>query len=217
MSSKKNPRERRAVPNGSAISQTIVDELLKDYKGPEDLTGPDGIIKQLTAALVGRAMEAEMTEHLGYPAGDAPPEGQENRRNGSSSKRVRTGAGEVDITVPRDRDATFAPEIVPKHHRHFDGFDDKIIAMYARGMSVRDIRAQLAELYGVEVSPDLVSRVTDAVIDELKTWQQRPLDSVYCVVYLDALVVKMRDKGGVHNRSVYVAVGHHFVLGDGGE
>jgi putative transposase len=204
----KAPRRRKAeVANGRGISQEVLDELLKDYQGPEDITGPDGLLKRLTAALVNRAMEAEMGHHLGYDSGETPPEEQGNRRNGKGSKRVRTGQGEVELSVPRDRDGTFEPQIVPKHQRHFNGFDDKILAMYARGMSVRDIREHLEDIYAVDVSPDLISRVTDSVVDELRAWQNRPLEAVYCIVYLDALVVKVRDKGGVRNKSVYVAVG----------
>jgi putative transposase len=194
-------------PRRAAIPSELLDELLKGYSKPEDLTGPGGLLKQLTAALVTRAMNAELEHHLGYEKGDTPPEGQANRRNGRSAKVLRTNQGNVQVEVPRDRDGTFEPQLVKKHQRHFDGFDDKILSMYSRGMSVRDIRSHLEEIYGVEVSPDLISRVTDAVVDELKAWQSRPLESVYLVVYLDALVVKIRDKGVVDNKSVYLAVG----------
>lgn len=199
-------RGRRRKPPGR-IPQEVLDQLLEGYTSPEDLTGPDGILKELTAALVNRAMESEMTEHLGYESGEQPPEDQENRRNGEGAKRVRSGYGELDVEVPRDREGSFEPQLIPKHQRHFDGFDDKILAMYGRGMSVRDIRGHLEEIYGVEVSPDLISRVTDGVLEELQSWRTRPLDRVYCVVYLDALVVKIRDKAGVRNKSVYLAVG----------
>lgn len=185
----------------------LMDELLADYKEPADLTGPDGMFQGLIGALVSRAMQAEMTEHLGYERGTKVPEGQSNRRNGSGRKTLRSGHGPVEIEVPRDRDSTFDPKIVGKHSRTFNGFDDKIISMYARGMSTREIRDHLAELYGVEVSAELVSRVTDEVVDELRAWQSRPLERVYLVVYLDALVVKIRDKAGVRNKSVYLAVG----------
>lgn len=197
-------RRRRTT---SRIPQEVLDQLLEGYTSPEDLTGPDGILKELTAALVNRAMDSEMTEHLGYESGEEPPEGQENRRNGKGNKRVRSGYGELEVETPRDRDGSFEPQLIPKHQRHFDGFDDKILAMYGRGMSVRDIRAHLEEIYGVDVSPDLISRVTDGILDELQSWRTRPLDRVYCVVYLDALVVKIRDKAGVRNKSVYLAVG----------
>jgi putative transposase len=185
----------------------VLDQLLKNYSKPDDLTGPEGLLKKLTAALVERAMGAELTHHLGYEPGEKPPEEQGNRRNGAGSKTLRTEQGSITVEVPRDRDGTFEPQIVPKHQRQFNGFDDKILSMYARGMSVRDIRAHLEEIYGVSVDADLISRVTDSVIDELKAWQHRPLDALYLVVYLDALVVKIRDKGVVQNKAVYIAVG----------
>jgi putative transposase len=196
----------------------LMDELLAGYEKPSDLTGPDGMLQGLIGALVSRAMQAEMTDHLGYEHGAKAPEGETNRRNGKGRKTLRTGHGPVEVEVPRDRESTFEPQIVGKHDRSFNGFDDKIISMYARGMSTREIRDHLAELYGVEVSAELVSRVTDEVVDELKAWQSRPLEAVYLVVYLDALVVKIRDKTGVRNKSVYLAVGvrtdgHKEVLG----
>lgn len=154
-----------------------------------------------------RVMSAEMTEHLGYEPAAKAPKGQTNRRNGNSLKTVRTNHGEVELAIPRDREGTFEPQLVPKHERHFDGFDDKIISMYARDMSTRDIRDHLQEIYGVEVSPDLISRVTDGVIDELKAWRHRSLEAIYLVVYLDAMMVKVRDKGTVTNKAVYLAVG----------
>jgi len=200
-------RKGRAAPNGQGIPKELLDQLLEQYDGPGDLTNPQELLRGLTAAVVNRAMEAELDHHLGYQSGQTPPDGQGNRRNGKSSKRVRTDQGEVEVTVPRDRDGSFEPQLIPKHQRHFGGFDDKILAMYARGMTVRDIREHLEELYGVEVSPDLISRVTDNVLDELRAWQARPLESVYCIVYLDALVVKIRSKAGVQNKAIYVAVG----------
>jgi putative transposase len=189
------------------FSPDLLDHLLKGYAKPEDLTGPEGLLKRLTGALVERAMNAELTHHLGYEAGDKPPEEQGNRRNGTSSKTLRTEQGPMAVEVPRDREGTFEPQIVPKHQRHFNGFDDKILSMYARGMSVRDIRAHLEEIYGVSVDGDLISRVTDAVVEELRAWQNRPLDPLYLVAYLDALVVKIRDKGVVQNKAVYLVVG----------
>jgi putative transposase len=190
-----------------AIPDELVDQLLKGYQKPEDLLGPGGLIKQLMGRLISRAMDAEMTHHLGYDRGQEPTATPGNRRNGKGRKTVRTDGGPVDIEVPRDREGTFEPKIVGKHERHFDGFDDKIISMYARGMSVRDIRAHLEEIYSVEVSAELISRVTDAVMDEMRAWQARPLDPVYLVVYLDALFLKIRDKGVVRNKAVYIAVG----------
>jgi putative transposase len=190
-----------------AIRDELLKELLAEYKKPEDLLGPNGLLKQLTGALVEKALQAEMTEHLGYEKHAPAGRGSGNSRNGASEKTLKTEAGEVAIEVPRDRNATFEPQLVKKHQTHFDGFDDKIISMYARGMTVREIQGHLKELYGTEVSPDLISRVTDAVLDEVKGWQNRPLDSVWPIVYLDALVVKIRDQGTVTNKSAYLAVG----------
>jgi putative transposase len=190
-----------------AIDKDILDRLLKDYKSPEDLLGPGGLIKQLTGALVERALEAEMTEHLGYEKHDPKGHRSGNSRNGATRKTLRTDDGPMTVTVPRDREASFEPKIVGKHQRHFDGFDDKILAMYAGGMTVREIQGHLSEIYGTEISADLISRVTDAVIDELKLWQQRPLDPVYPIVYLDALVVKVRDQGIVQNKAAHIALG----------
>lgn len=185
----------------------LLDELVKEYGGSAGVTGPDGLLKDLTRAVINRAMGAELTHHLGYEDGDRAPDGQSNRRNGKTRKSIRTGQGPVEIEVPRDRDGSFEPQLVPKHQRHFDGFDDKILSMYARGMTTREIRAHLEEIYGVDVSPDLISRVTDSVIDEMTAWQNRPLERVYLVAYLDALVIKVRDKSGVQNKSVYIIVG----------
>jgi putative transposase len=202
-----NVAKRSTRTSKESFSPELLDQLLKGYAKPEDLTGPEGLLKKLTGALVERAMDAELTHHLGYEAGDNPPEEQGNRRNGTSSKTLRTDHGPLPIEVPRDRQGTFEPQIVPKHQRHFNGFDDKILSMYARGMSVRDIRAHLDEIYGVSVDGDLISRVTDAVVEELRAWQNRPLEPLYLVVYLDALVVKIRDKGVVQNKAVYLVVG----------
>ena len=193
-------------PN-KAIPKELLDQLLALGGGSEGLAGPEGLLKQLTGALVSRALEGELDHHLGYRKGDKAPEGQDNRRNGRTPKTLRTAQGNVPVEVPRDREGSFEPQLVAKHQRHFDGFDDKIISMYARGMTVRDIRAHLEELYGVDVSPDLISRATESVSDELKAWQSRPLERVYLVVYLDALVLKVRDKGGVRNKSAYLVVG----------
>jgi putative transposase len=198
---KRKPRSKEI------FSPELLDQLLKNYSKPEDLTGPEGLLKRLTGALVERAMGAELTHHLGYEPGEKPPEEQGNRRNGTNPKTLRTERGSLTVEVPRDRQGSFEPQIVPKHQRHFNGFDDKILSMYARGMSVRDIRAHLEEIYGVSVDADLISRVTDAVVEELKAWQNRPLEALYLVVYLDALVVKIRDQGVVQNRAVYLAVG----------
>lgn len=191
----------------SKIRKELLDEILKEYKNPEDFLGPDGILKKLTAALVERAMGAELRDHLGYDKHERADGNGGNSRNGHTKKTLRTQRGPLPIEVPRDRDGSFEPQLVKKHQRHFDGFDDKIISMYARGMTVRDIQGHLHELYGVDVSPDLISRVTDAVVDEVKAWQNRPLDPVWPIVVLDALVVKVRDQGSVRNKSVYMALG----------
>jgi putative transposase len=154
------------------LPDELIDELLAGARTPEQITGPDGLLQRLTKRLVERAMAAELSEHLGYEHGEALPGGVGNARNGTTAKTVHTGHGSVRIEQPRDRRGSFEPQIVRKHQRRFEGFDDKIIAMYARGMSVRDIQAQLRELYGVEVGHDLISRVTDAVLDDVREWQQ---------------------------------------------
>jgi len=196
---------RRASP---AFPDELVDQLLAGYKSPEDLTGKDGIIKQLTARLIERALQAEMTEHLGYEKHQPPDDrGGGNSRNGTSEKTLQTELGEMKIEVPRDREGSFEPVLVKKRQRRFTGFDEKIIALYARGMTVRDIQGHLNDLYGVEVSPDLISRATAAVMEDVHAWQGRPLEAVYPVVFLDALVVKVRDQGTVRNKSVYLALG----------
>jgi putative transposase len=203
-----NKDNREGAESGSlTIPDELIDQLLGGYRKPEELTGPNGLIKQLIGKLVTRAMNAELDHHLGYEAGQPPPEGQSNRRNGKRSKTLRSELGQLEVNVPRDREGTFEPQIVGKHERHFDGFDDKILSMYARGMTVREIQAHLQEIYNVEVSPDLISKVTDAVIDELRTWQSRPLEAVYLIVYIDALVTKIRDKGVVQNKAVHTVMG----------
>lgn len=184
-----------------------MDELLRGYRGPEDITGPNGLLKQLTKALLERTMNAELTHHLGYEKHEVAGRGSGNSRNGASQKRVKGDFGEVGIAVPRDREGSFEPKILPKHERRFAGFDDKILSMYARGMSTRDIQNHLEEIYQVEVSASLISEVTDAVMDEVRAWQNRPLDPVYPIVYLDALIVKMRHEGRVENRAVFIGIG----------
>jgi putative transposase len=190
----------------TAIPLELLDQLLSNYRKPEDLTGEDGLFKQLKKALIERALGAELSEHLGYEKGDPAGRRSGNSRNGTSSKTLLTEDGEVGISVPRDRAGTFEPRLVAKGQTRFDGFDDKILSLYARGMTVREIQGHLSELYGVEVSPDLISRVTDAVLDEVRAWQSRPLDPVYPVVFFDALRVKIRDDGLVKNKAVYVAL-----------
>jgi len=189
------------------IDKEVLDKLLGDYKGPEDLIGEQGLLKQLTKALVERAMEAELSHHLGYEKHDPAGRGSGNSRNGSSKKTIQGDFGRAEITVPRDRNGTFEPQIIPPHERRFAGFDGKILSMYARGMTTRDIQGHLKEIYGVEISPSLISEVTDAVIEEVKAWQTRPLEPLYPIVFMDALMVKMRHEGRVENRAVHVAIG----------
>jgi putative transposase len=189
------------------ITPQVLDELLKDYKTPDDMLGSNGLLQQLTKALVERALEGEMTHHLGYLPHDAAGDNSGNSRNGKSKKTITGKRGTVEVEVPRDRNAEFEPQLVKKGQRRFDGFDDKIISMYARGMSCRQIQAHLEEIYSVEVSPDLISTVTDAVIDEVRAWQSRPLDALYPILYLDALQVKIKDQGRVSNKAIYLAIG----------
>src|SRR6266487_340674 len=201
------PRKR---DDGLPARRPLVDEQLADQllgkaaaEGVE-LLGPDGLLSQVTRAVLERALAEEMTGHLGYEKHDPAGRGSGNNRNGATGKTVLTDIGAVDLAVPRDRNGSFEPQIVRKGQTRLEGFNERIIALYARGMTTRDIRAHLREIYGVEVSPDLISRVTGAVIEELAEWQARPLDRVYPVVFVDALMVKIRD-GVVTNRAVYVA------------
>src|SRR5215207_6506945 len=189
------------------IDHKLIDNLLKDYKTPEEILGDNGLLKQLTKAVLERAMQAELTDHLGYEPHDAAGDNSGNSRNGKSRKTLKGDFGELPLEVPRDRNSTFEPQIVPKGQARFDGFDDKILSLYARGMTTREIQAHLEEIYQVEVSPALISSVTDAVIEEVKSWQNRPLDALYPIVYLDALYVKIRDNGQVQNRAIYLAIG----------
>lgn len=192
---------------GTKIPDQVLDELLRGVAKPEDLLGPDGLLKALKKALLERALSAELTHHLGYARGEDKPEGQDNHRNGTTPKTLITEDGELPIEVPRDRAGSFEPQLVPKGMRRLEGFDDKVLSLYARGMTVREIQGHLAELYGVEVSPDLISTVTDAVLEEVKEWQNRPLEALYPVVIFDALRVKIRDEGVVRNKAVYLALG----------
>jgi putative transposase len=203
----------------STIKTELLDELLAGVSSPDDLLGNGGVFRQLKKALMERALGAELTHHLGYEKGAAPAgRARGNSRNGHSGKTVLTDDGSIDLAIPRDRAGTFTPILVPKGVSRLDGFDDKIISLYARGLSVREIQAHLNELYGTEVSPDLISRVTDAVLDEVKEWQNRPLEALYPIVFFDALRVKVRDEGIVKSKAVYVALaldteGQKHVLG----
>lgn len=190
-----------------AISKEILDQLIADYKKPEDLIGENGLLKQLTKALLERAMQAEMTAHLGYEKHAPSENSKENTRNGSYKKTIKGNFGEMPVSVPRDRKSTFEPIIIPKGESRFSGFDDKIISMYARGMTTRDIQGHLEEIYGVDVSPTLISQITDEITEEIKLWQNRPLEEVYPIVYLDAVRVKVRHNGQIINKAVYLAIG----------
>lgn len=189
------------------FSPELLDELLKDYKKPDDLLGQDGLLQQLTKALVERALDGELTHHLGYEKHDAAGDNSGNSRNGSTPKTIKGKRGQVRIEVPRDRNAEFEPQLVKKGQTRFDGFDERIISLYARGMTQREIQGHLEEIYGVEVSPSLISTVTDAVLDEVRAWQARPLDAVYPILYLDALQVKVKSQGRVTNKAIYLAFG----------
>ena len=200
------------------LPDELVDELLGGAKTEEEIFGQGGLFNQLTKRLVERAMEVELTDHLGYEPHQEPPGGAGNTRNGSTPKTLATEHGPVPIETPRDRQGTFEPKIVRKRQRRFEGFDEKILALYSRGMSTRDIEAHLRELYEVSVGRDLISRVTDAVLEDVKAWQQRPLDDVYPVLFLDAFVVKVRDGGSVQRKACYLALaitmeGRREVLG----
>lgn len=190
-----------------ATTDELLDILMKDYKKPEDLIGENGLLKQLTKRLIERAMQAEMTDHLGY--GKHAPSGKNsgNSRNGGYKKTITGEFGNLDISVPRDRNSTFDPLLIPKGENRFTGFDDKIISMYSLGMTTRDIQSHLEEIYGVEVSPALISQVTNAISEEVTLWRNRPLDEVYPIVYLDAVRIKVRHESKVINKAVYLAIG----------
>ncbi|MFN8658506.1 MAG: IS256 family transposase [Candidatus Obscuribacterales bacterium] len=191
-------------------STDMLDELIKEHlaqgKHPKELLAEGGLLKQLTKAIVERCLEGEMEDHLGYEKGERAGKGGENRRNGYSKKTLTTEQGDITLGIPRDRNADFEPQVVSKRQTRLEGFDDKILAMYARGMTVRDIQAQLKEIYGAEVSPTLISNVTDGVLEEVRAWQSRPLDNLYPIVFFDALVVKVRENQRVINKAVYLAL-----------
>ena len=189
------------------INEKLIEELLKGYEKPEDIIGKNGLLKQLTKALLEKALEGEMTHHLGYEKHDPDGRGSGNSRNGKYGKTITGDFGEMPVAIPRDRRSRFEPVIIPKGQRRFPGFDDKIISMYARGMTTREIQGHLEEIYGVDVSPEFISTVTSAVMDEISVWQNRSLEEVYPIVYLDALFVKVRDEGHIRNKAVYLAIG----------
>jgi putative transposase len=187
------------------IRKELIDELIASSGG--SLIGPDGLVKELTKALVERMLAGELNHHLGYEKHDVAGYGSGNSRNGKSPKTLKGEAGEMTIEVPRDRNGTFEPKLIEKHQTRFEGFDAKILSMYALGMTVRDIQGHLHDMYGVDVSPSLISEVTDSIQEEVKLWQDRPLEALYPIVYLDALMVKMRHEGKVENRAIYTAIG----------
>lgn len=189
-----------------AITKEVLQELLKDYKNPADLLGEEGILQELTKALVESALGAELTEHLGYERHENGKKAHANRRNGSSRKTLRSDRGPIEIDVPRDREASFEPKLVAKHQREIPGFSDKILSMYARGMTNREIAEHLKEIYATEVSPQFISTVTDAVVEQLEAWRNRELEAVYPIVFFDAIAVKMRENGHVANRSIHLAL-----------
>jgi putative transposase len=191
---------------GDEVDPELVDQLL-EQAGERELLGEGGLLQQLTKQVLETALDTELTDHLGYERGDVAGRGSGNSRNGTSRKKLQTDIGAVDLEVPRDRNGEFEPQIVPKGTRRLQGFNDRIIALYARGMTVRDIQAHLAEIYDVEVSPDLISKVTSAVLEDAKAWQNRPLERVYAAIYLDAISCKVRDNGVVARKSAYLAVG----------
>jgi putative transposase len=200
-------RQALGVSSDRRISDEVIDQLLAGASSEEEIAGPGGLLAQLTKRLVERALEVELTEHLGFEPHQEPPGGTGNTRNGTSPKTLITEHGKVAIAAARDRDGSFEPKIVRKRQRRFVGFDEKILALYARGLSTRDIEAHLEEIYGVKVGRELISRVTDAVMDDVREWAKRPLEDIYPIVFLDCMVLKIRDGGSVQRRALYIAMG----------
>ena len=190
------------------IDDELIEKLMAqvDADGVE-LLGPDGVLTELTKRIMERALDVERSDHLGYERGDPAGRGSGNSRNGSSPKTVLTDAGAIPLDIPRDRNSTFEPALIPKHERRLEGFNEMVCSLVARGLSVRDTIVHLYETYGVEISPELVSKITDAVLPELREWQSRPLDAVYPIMFLDALVVKVRADHQVVNKAVHIALG----------
>ena len=200
-------RQALQMPSDRRISDEVIDELLAGASSEEEIAGPGGLLAELTKRLVERAMEVELTDHLGYEPHQEPPGGAGNQRNGTTPKTLITEHGKVAIDAARDRDGSFEPKIVRKRQRRFVGFDEKILALYGRGLSTRDIEAHLEEIYGVKVGRDLISRVTDAVMDDVREWAKRPLEDIYPIVFLDCMVIKVREGGTVQRRALYLALG----------
>src|SRR2546421_933699 len=197
---------RRAVAD--LVDRQTLDAVLAQVKGDGlRLPGPGGFLSELVRAVVERGLQAELSEHLGYGRHEAAGKGSGNSRNGSTAKTVQTEVGRIDVKVPRDRAGTFTPMLLPKNARRLGGLSDVVISLYAGGMTVRDISHHLHRVYGTEVGPDTISTITDEVLEEVKAWQHRPLDEVYPIVYVDALVVKVRDGGQVRNKACYLVVG----------
>jgi putative transposase len=224
--------EAKSAPTAaSGLSGAVPDEVIDAVMarvdaGGLELLGPDGVLAELTKRLLERGLAEELSDHLGYEPGDPAGRGSGNNRNGTTPKTVLTEIGAIDLDIPRDRNGTFDPQLVPKHARRLEGFNQNIVHLYSRGLTTRDIRRELARMYGVEVSPALISKVTDGIVEELNEWQHRPLDAVYPILYIDAVVVKVRTGGTVVNRAAYLGVGvdvegrKHVLgvwLGDGGE
>jgi putative transposase len=200
-------RQALNMPDERRISDELLDELLAGASTEQELTGRGGVLANLTKRLIERAMEVELTDHVGYEPHQEPAGGASNQRNGTTPKTLVTEHGQVQIDAPRDRNGTFEPRIVKKRQRRFEGFDQKILALYSRGLSTRDISAHLQEIYGVSVSRDLISRVTDAVMDDVREWGKRPLEDIYPIVFLDCMILKIRDGGSVQRRAMYLALG----------
>jgi putative transposase len=188
------------------IRRELIDELLKDYENPQDILGEGGLLKELTRAVIERCLETELDTHLGYPKHGRKGKTTGNSRNGHSQKTLKGEQGHVDIKLPRDRHSTFEPQLVKKGQTRLEGFDEKILALYARGMTTRDIQAQLQDLYSMEASPTLISNVTEAVMDEVCQWQTRPLEPIYPIVYVDCLVVNVRENQRVINKALYLVL-----------
>ena len=202
MTDKKDTNETKPV-----VPQALLDHVIANYKKPADLIGENGMLKQLTKAVIEAALAAEMNQHLGHTRYGAVANASGNVRNGQSAKTITGDFGEVEIAVPRDRDASFTPQLIPKHQRRVPGFDERILSLYARGMTTREIAAHLQEIFGAEVSPALISAITDTVADEVRAWQSRPLDRLYPILYLDCLMVKTREAANAANRAIYMAIG----------
>ena len=200
-------RQALGMPSDRRISNEVTDELLAGASTEEEIAGPSGLLAELTKRLVERAMEVELTDHVGYEPHVEPSGGAPNQRNGTTPKTLITEHGKVAIDAPRDRDGSFDPKIVKKRQRRFVGFDEKILALYSRGLSTRDIEAHLEEIYGVKVGRDLISKVTDGVMDDVRDWAKRPLEDIYPIVFLDCMVLKIREGGTVQRRALYLALG----------